>query len=72
MSMLRSIIRESLRIDFILKFQLKSTKGLQNYLKYDDPVFVPGSKTGAGFSEYNMPGLTSDNIVNWKIRRLGK
>ena len=58
--------------DYILEFQLRDTKGLQNFLKYDDPLFVPGGKTGTGFSEYNMPGLSSKDIINWRVRQLKK
>jgi type VI secretion system secreted protein VgrG len=56
--------------DFILEFQLRETSKLQNLLQFDDPLFVPGGKTGAGYSEYNFPGITSDDIINWRLRPL--
>jgi hypothetical protein len=56
--------------DYLLEFQLKNTTGLQNLLKYDDPLWRYGGKTKNGFSEFNMPGLNSDNIMNWTLRRL--
>jgi hypothetical protein len=58
--------------DYILEFQLKDITGLQNFIKYDDPLFRVGGKTISGYFEYNMPGLTSDNIINWYLRELTK
>jgi hypothetical protein len=60
----------SYKPDYILEFQLKDFTGLQNLTKYDDPLFSYGGKTLGGFSEYNIPGLDSSKIVNWKLRRL--
>jgi uncharacterized Zn-binding protein involved in type VI secretion len=56
--------------DFVLEFQLKDPAKLQNLLTFDDPQFVPGGKTASGYSEYNFPGITSDDIINWKLRSL--
>lgn len=58
--------------DYILKFQLKSTNGLQNFLKFDDPLFRVEGKTLSGYSEYNVPGLNSSQIKNWFLRGLSK
>ncbi|MGR2741081.1 DUF6862 domain-containing protein, partial [Billgrantia sp. Q4P2] len=56
--------------DFILEFQLKDTSRLQNLLQFDDPLFRAGGKTLSGQREFNFPGITSDDIVNWRLRAL--
>jgi len=56
--------------DYLLEFQLKDITGLQNVIKYSDPMWQHGGKTITGFSEYNMPGLNSDMIINWYLRGL--
>jgi len=56
--------------DFILEFQLKDTSRLQNLLEFDDPWFRVGGKTLNGQKEFNFPGISSDDIVNWRLRAL--
>jgi hypothetical protein len=58
--------------DYILEFQLNKTSGLQNLLKYNDELFRPGGKTLTGFKEFNIPGLNSNDIINWRLRKLIK
>lgn len=54
----------------VLEFQLRDTAGLQNVLSAPYPEFVYGGRTGAGFREFNYPGLNSSEIVNYRIRLL--
>ena len=56
--------------NYIMEFQLRDPVGLQNVLKAPYPEFVLGGKTGAGFLEWNYPGITSNNIVNPTVRVL--
>jgi len=58
--------------EFILEFQLKDTSQLQNILYFDDPLFKGKGTTLHGQPEWNYPGITSDNIVNWQIRQIQK
>ena len=69
-----SIYRESLQLEydpkFVLEFQLGNPSGLQNVLSAPYAEFVYGGKTGAGYSEWNYPGISSNDIVNPKVRVL--
>jgi hypothetical protein len=56
--------------EFILDFQLKDPGGLQNVLYAPYKAFERGGRTGAGFAEFNYPGITSNDIVNPVLRRL--
>jgi hypothetical protein len=56
--------------NYLLEFQLKDVTGLQNLIKYNDPMWQSGGKTITGFSEYSVPGLNSDMIMNWYLRGL--
>jgi hypothetical protein len=66
--------REALKLDydpkFVMEFQLRDPAGLQNALYAPYPEFVPGGKTGAGFLEWNYPGINSSQIVNPYVRVL--
>jgi hypothetical protein len=66
--------REGLKLNydpkFVLEFQLADPAGLQNVIRAPYPEFVPGGKTGAGFGEWNYPGISSGDIVNGKVRVL--
>jgi hypothetical protein len=66
--------REGLKLNYdpkyVLEFQLSNPSGLQNVIRAPYAEFVPGGKTGAGFSEWNYPGINSNNIVNAKVRVL--
>ena len=66
--------REALRLDYepriVMEFQLRDPTGLQNVLRAPYAEFVPGGKTGAGFSEWNLPGISSRDIVNPRVRVL--
>ena len=55
---------------YVMEFQLKDPMGLQNVLKAPYAEFVPGGKTGAGFSEWNYPGITINNTINPTVRGL--
>jgi hypothetical protein len=55
---------------YVLEFQLANPAGLQNVIRAPYAEFVPGGKTGAGFSEWNYPGISSSVIVNGKVRVL--
>jgi hypothetical protein len=66
---------ESLKISYdpkyVLEFQLSDPTRLQNVIRAPSyPEFIPGGKTGAGFSEWNYPGISSSDIVNGKVRVL--
>jgi len=54
--------RAALKLDYepkyIMEFQLKNPSGLQNVLHAPWDEFIRGGKTGAGFSEWNYPGIT--------------
>ncbi len=69
---MKNVMNVTYNPEYLLEFQLKDTTGLQNLLRYNDPLFRVGGRTLSGYSEYNMPGLTSENIINWYLRRLIK
>ncbi|MBQ0929753.1 LysM peptidoglycan-binding domain-containing protein [Ideonella alba] len=66
--------REGLKLSYdpkyVLEFQLSDPASLQNVIRAPYQEFVPGGKTGAGFSEWNYPGISSSDIVNGKVRVL--
>jgi LysM domain len=66
--------KSALKLDyeprFLLEFQLKDLGGLQNALRAPYSEFVPGGKTGAGYAEWNLPGISTGNLVNPKLRVL--
>jgi hypothetical protein len=53
-----------------MEFQLRDYNGLQNVLEAPYAEFVPGGQTRAGYLEYNLPGITSRDIVNAQVRVL--
>ncbi|MBB6249432.1 hypothetical protein HDE80_004509 [Rhodanobacter sp. A1T4] len=66
--------KDALKLDYepnyLLEFQLKDPAGLQNVLDAPYEEFVPGGKTGAGFLEFNYPGINTNSIVNPRVRVL--
>ncbi len=66
--------REALKLDYdpkyIMEFQLREPSKLQNALDAPWEEFVRGGKSGAGFSEWNYPGINSDDIINPTVRVL--
>jgi len=72
--------KEALKLDYepsyLLEFQLKDPAGLQNVLEAPYQEFVPGGRSGAGYLEYNYPGIGTNNIVkpsrNWSEGSLAK
>ena len=66
--------REALKLDydpkFVMEFQLRDPAGLQNVLYAPYPEFVVGGRSGAGFLEWNYPGISSSQIVNPYVRIL--
>ena len=66
--------REALKLDYdpkyVLEFQLRDPAGLQNVIDAPYAEFVRGGKTGAGFSEWNYPGIRSQQILNPYVRVL--
>ncbi|HNB42211.1 MAG TPA: hypothetical protein PLG52_11975, partial [Anaerolineales bacterium] len=62
--------RKALKLDytptFLLEFQLADPAGLQNVLSAPYNEFVRGGLTGAGFREWNLPGISSTHIINPK------
>ena len=55
---------------FVLEFQLRDPARLQNVIVAPYAEFVKGGKTGAGFAEFNYPGIGSNDIVNPRVRSL--
>jgi hypothetical protein len=55
---------------YVMEFQLKDYSGLQNVIKAPYAEFVPGGRTGAGYLEYNLPGISSRDIINGQVRVL--
>jgi len=66
--------REALKLDYnpkyVLEFQLRDTASLQNAIRAPYAEFVPGGRTGAGFNEWNFPGISSNDIINPNVRVL--
>ena len=66
--------REALKLDYdpkyVMEFQLKDPSNLQNVLDAPWDEFIRGGKTGAGFSEWNYPGINSGDIINPTVRIL--
>jgi hypothetical protein len=66
--------REALKLDYnpkiLMEFQLKDPARLQNVLNAPFDEFVRGGKTGAGFLEWNYPGIKRSEIINPTIRVL--
>lgn len=56
--------------EFVLDFQLKDPGQLQNVLYAPYELFERGGKTGGGLSEYNYPGISSDDLLNPVLRSL--
>jgi hypothetical protein len=55
---------------FVMEFQLRDFSGLRNALTAPYREFVPGGRTGAGFLEFNYPGISSRDILNPRVRVL--
>src|SRR5690606_11404292 len=66
--------REALKLDYdpkiIMEFQLKDPGRLQNVLDAPFEEFVRGGKTGAGYLEWNYPGINSTDVINSTVREL--
>lgn len=66
--------KEALKLNYdpkyLLEFQLKDLDGLQNVLDAPYDEFIPGGLSGAGFHEFNYPGIEFTDIVNPQVRVL--
>jgi hypothetical protein len=67
---LKDALRLSYEPRYVLEFQLRDPAGLQNVLRAPYAEFVPGGRSGAGFLEWNYPGISSRDIVNPRVRPL--
>ncbi len=56
--------------EYILEFQIRDSSRLQNILFFDDPLFVGRGRTLHGKPEWNVLGLNSNDLVNWRVRKL--
>lgn len=66
--------REGLKLGYdpkyVIEFQLRDLAGLQNAVRAPYAEFVPGGRTGAGLREWNLPGISSNDIINSTVRVL--
>lgn len=66
--------REGLKLGYnpkyVLEFQLRDPAGLQNVIKAPYAEFKYGGETGAGFKEWNYPGISSSDFINSRLRIL--
>ena len=58
--------------EYVIEFQLKDPAKVFHIIEHSDPQFVRGGKTAQGFHEWNFEGLTSTDMLNWRIVKLHK